>query len=170
MQTGREVVSGSRSQAWSQCCHYLKRPKATSPIPPCALKFHPRPVRTHIQDQKAPVLFYTAAPVPTYCFDLISLISGTWEFLLFFPSSEFKLCIYSFALVLCYILICSQLSTQAWFMTAVGQSISKILKSTSQTFHPVLALLFKIYRYYYYRYPPTWYPFLLTINTTNIKD
>lgn len=107
MQTGREVVSGSRSQAWSQCCHYLKRPKATSPIPPCALKFHPRPVRTHIQDQKAPVLFYTAAPVPTYCFDLISLISGTWEFLLFFPSSEFKLCIYSFALVLCYILICS---------------------------------------------------------------
>lgn len=107
MQTGREVVSGSRSQAWSQCCHYLKRPKATSPIPPCALKFHPRPVRTHIQDQKAPVLFYTAAPVPTFCFDLISLISGTWEFLLFFPSSEFKLCIYSFALVLCYILICS---------------------------------------------------------------
>lgn len=130
MQTGREVVSGSRSHVWSQCCHYLKRPKATSPIPPCALKFHPRPVRTHIQDQKAPVLFYTAAPVPTYCFDLISLISGTWEILLFFPSSEIS---YAFT-VLRYILVCLQLSTQAWFMTAVGQSVSKILKRTFSNF------------------------------------
>lgn len=85
----------------------LKRPKVTSPIPLHALKFHRRSVRAHIQDQKAPVLFYIAAPAPTYCSDLISLISGTWEFLLIFPSLEFNYA-FTILLVLCYILMYSQ--------------------------------------------------------------
>lgn len=88
MHTGREVVSGPMSHAWSQCYHYLKRPKATSPIPPCALKFHPRSVRTHIQDQKAAVLFYTAAPVPTYCLIwFLSFLAPGNSFSSFLPQS-----------------------------------------------------------------------------------
>lgn len=82
----------------------LKRPKATSPIPICALKFHPRSIRTYIQDQKASALFYLATPAPIYCFDFSHLWHlGIPSFLSFL---QVLLCIYS-VLLFCYIFVYS---------------------------------------------------------------